>query len=174
MQFRYSRSNALTHLIKRHKVYHSKRMAHRALKLGNVLVNVGDPSTKSSTVCSMKIADFGLTEIERAEHDHERAELNSWKANVYNFAIMCSEILTGEDPFGDQPRNVMKKLVKAGEHPLLRPNFRSECAEWLNSSIQKCQDGKFHSWPDFHEICGGLQCIKTLLLRGEWRTSIGT
>ena len=75
------------------------------------------------------------------------------------------EILTGEDPFGDLPRNVMKKLVKAGEHSL-RPNFRLECAERLNSSIQKCRDGNFHSRP---EICGELRYIKALNLRGEWR-----
>jgi hypothetical protein len=141
-------------------------MAHCALKLGNVLVNVGDPSNKSSTVCSMKIADFGLTKI-------ERAELNSRKANVLQ---LCHHVLRDSDWRGPVWRSAQKcneKLVKAGEHPL-RPKLRSECAERLNSSIQKCQDGNFHSRPDFHEICGELRYIKALLLRGEWRTSIAT
>ena len=83
---------------------------------------------------------------------------------------MCSEILTGENPFGDLPRIEMKKLVKAGEGPL-RPNLPLECPERLASLIRRCWDANFRNRPYFDESCRKLRYIKALLLRGELRTS---
>jgi serine/threonine protein kinase len=173
---------------------HSKRMAHRDLKPGNVLVTVEDRSSQSlSRARSVKIADFGLTktrnasktyadqtvntgtskymapEVIKAAGDANRAVLNPRKADSYSFAVMCSEILTREDPFGElgQRPSELKKEVKADR----RPKLPEDCPLLLKSLIKSCWAGNFHSRPLFPEICQELRYIKGLLLRGEFLTS---
>ncbi|KAG0624292.1 hypothetical protein M758_3G237300 [Ceratodon purpureus] len=181
---------------------HSKRMAHRDLKPGNVLLNVDDdPSSKF--LCrarSVKIADFGLTKtknasVAKADHtlntgtlrymapevinapgiieargDSDRSELIPKKADVYSFAIMCCEILTGENAFGNLPNNELKKHVKAGEGPMSRPNL-PKCPERLASLIRRCWIEDLYERPDFDEICVELRDIKGMLLRGDRQKS---
>ncbi|KAG0624531.1 hypothetical protein M758_3G254300 [Ceratodon purpureus] len=174
------------------KYIHSKHMAHRDLKPGNVLVNVEDRSSQSSARAhSVKIADFGLTktkdasrtnadrtfntgtnrymapEIMKAVGDPDKAVSNPKKVDSYSFAIMCSEILTGEKPYGELAKRPgeLKKEVKADN----RPNLSKDCPLRLKSLIQRCWAGNFHSRPLFPEICQELRYIKGMLLRGDWR-----
>ena len=172
---------------------HSKHMAHRDLKPGNVLVNLEDPSNESLRACSVKIADFGLTKTKNASRTYKdqttntgtarymapeviafpsqghpiiRTELNPRKADAYSFGIMCFEILTGEIAFGDRLGIFVKKQVKDSAE--FRPNLQNGTGSLrLESLIQRCWDGNFRSRPDFDRICHELRYIKGLLLRGD-------
>ena len=167
-------------------------MAHRDLKPGNVLVNVEDPSCKFlSRARAVKIADFGLTKTKNATHTYSNQTLNQgtskWmapevirgegnskyhsrfnprKADVYSFAIICFEILSGESPYYDidLTDKEIREQVRAGTR---RPNLPMECPPRLATLITRCWHPISHERPLFPEICRELRYIKGLLLRGE-------
>ena len=159
-------------------------------------MNLEDPSNKSSRDCSVKIADFGLTKIKNASRTYkdqttntgsnrymapeviaikseghpDKTELNPRKADAYSFGIMCSEILTGEPPFGDRigvKKSDLKKQVKNSAE--FRPNLQinEPSSLRLESLIRMCWDKYCHSRPDFNIISRELWYIKGLLLRGD-------
>lgn len=171
------------------KYIHSKGMAHRDLKSGNILVNLADPTSKR--ISSVKVADFGLTKTKNATHTYSNqtynqgtskwmapeviqggdsathAKFNLRKGDVYSFAIICFEILTGEDPYYDHAGLspiLMKEQVKAGT---LRPNLPEDCPPKLAALIRRCWHPISHERPLFPEICKELRYIKGLLLRGD-------
>ncbi|XP_024358945.1 uncharacterized protein [Physcomitrium patens] len=175
------------------KYIHSKGIAHRDLKSLNVLVNLADPSSRPfSKIRSVKIADFGLAKTKNASQtysnqtvnrgtnkwmapeviefgDKKRSRFNPRKADVYSFAIICWEILTGKLPYFDiyQTDRLIKDQVKAGT---LRPNLSKECPPKLAALIKRCWHPISHERPLFPEICKELRYIKGLLLRGDQRT----
>jgi len=165
------------------KYIHSKGMAHRDLKSGNVLVNLADPSSKRKRISSVKITDFGLTktknttlnqgstlwmapEVMQGDDPEMHSKFNPRKADVYSFAIICFEILTGEDPYYDAGLGILqiKEQVKAG---MLRPKLPEDCPPKLAALIRRCWHPISQERPLFPEICKELRYIKGLLLRGD-------
>ncbi len=54
-------------------------------------------------------------EVIHQEGDPDCSRFNPRKADVYSFAIICFEILTGGDPYDDDlSLNLMNQQVKAG------------------------------------------------------------
>ena len=135
-----------------------------------------------------KIADFGLTKMKNDSTAYGNQTLNlgtrKWmapevprnvegtntpapsarfhpkKLDVYAFGIVCSEILSGQEPYGEAfPSHAD---VKAG----VRPHFPSDTPDRLAALIRLCWGGNPRQRPDFSAICTQLRFIQALLLRG--------
>ncbi|CAK9230783.1 unnamed protein product [Sphagnum troendelagicum] len=87
-----------------------------------------------------------------------------FKADVYSFALVCYEILTGKEPFAGERTSDLYKLVVL-EHA--RPELPKTCPRRLVSLIRRCWDHDPLSRPDFPEICKELRYMKGLLLTGD-------
>ncbi|XP_024362153.1 uncharacterized protein [Physcomitrium patens] len=167
------------------KYMHGKGVAHRGLKPENVLVNL-ERSSGVSRIRSVKIADFGTTkaadrtqtntinigttkymapEVMTQEGKPKKVRLNLLKADVYSFAIMSIEILTGSYPY-DFDNMAIRERSKAGERPILR-KLSADCPLRLTTLLTKCWAGIPHERPLFPEICRELRYIKGLLLKGD-------
>jgi serine/threonine protein kinase len=86
-----------------------------------------------------------------------------FKADVYSFALVCYEILTGKEPFEDEKMTDLYKLVTLER---ARPELPKICPNRLVSLIRQCWDHDPLYRPDFPEICKELRYIKGLLLTG--------
>ncbi len=79
------------------------------------------------------------------------------KADVYSFAITCSEVLTGKPPFGkDVEKGSIRKLVRDGVRPELPVDINTK----LSSLIRYCWEMDPRHRPTFEDICAELQEIK--------------
>ncbi len=79
------------------------------------------------------------------------------KADVYSFAITCSEVLTGKPPFGkDVKRGSISKLVREGRRPILPAGINTK----LSSLIRECWETDPQKRPTFESNCAKLQEIK--------------
>jgi serine/threonine protein kinase len=76
-----------------------------------------------------------------------------FKADVYSFAITSSEILTGQIPFRDIQRQIMKGL---------RPTLPTSLPPKLVSLIKKCWSGDPRQRPGFSDICMELTSLKSV------------
>ncbi len=86
-----------------------------------------------------------------------------FKADVYSFAIVCCEILTGKEPFEGEKTSDLYKRIRL-EHA--RPKLPKKCPRRLVSLIRRCWEHDPLSRPYFPEICKELRYIKGLLLIG--------
>jgi hypothetical protein len=173
---------------------HSKDMVHRDLKPQNILVNLENPGNSFSRICSVKIADFGLTKSKGAsrtcsnntinrgttsymapevmsfeEDDPKKGRFNPKKADVYSFAIMCSVVLTGWiNPYVEDAKfPSLDRKTKKQVKTGLRPKLPKDCLPRLATLITRCWAGNYYERPLFPEICRELRFIKGLLLKGE-------
>lgn len=86
----------------------------------------------------------------------------SEKADVYSFAMICFELLTGKVPFedGHLQGDKMAQNIKAGERPL----FPFSSPKFLVSLTKKCWAIDPASRPGFSSICRILRYIKKFLV----------
>jgi serine/threonine protein kinase len=141
------------------------------------LADFGLSKTKnSSTRYSYQTLNVGtrkwmapeVFEIPQEEIDHGSMEpsdrrAHPFKADVYSFAIVCSEILTKKEPFPDVPLGGLLKHIRDGR----RPELPEGCPRRLASLIKRCWELEPRSRPDFPEICRELTYIKGFLLTGS-------
>ncbi|CAK9198387.1 unnamed protein product [Sphagnum troendelagicum] len=171
------------------KYLHGKNVVHRDLKPHNILVS---PFTSPELLTAdgyakLKLCDFGLAKsivTSQSEQQSRVCGTRFWmapeasprgdapvalqyrtkEADVYSFAIVCSQILSGAaEPFPG-PRNGFTDRISAprNERPELPPNVYP--AKLLDL-IKKCWDPDPHQRPSFSAICDSLEGIKIDLLR---------
>ena len=84
-----------------------------------------------------------------------KPDLNALKAtDVYSFAVLCSEVLTGDPPCSDLRRIEYAKVLE-GQRPKLPTNRHQE----LKVLIARCWHMDPKKRPTFTEICNELQGI---------------
>jgi hypothetical protein len=87
------------------------------------------------------------------------------KNNVYSFAIVCYEILTGNLPFQDVASGkIVKDMVTKGE----RPHLPNHCPIRLKDLIEKCWNQVPEERPSFAVICLELEYLKYLLMTSKY------
>lgn len=164
---------------------HSKNIIHRDLKPKNILVNVDPIFDDNGNVIGLnnngyvrvKVTDFGVSKLKPPD-DSKFTTLKTgtgyWrapelftpntkytvKADVYSFAVVCYEILTGQQPWmiGDQKSHT-------GWRPSWPPAARVPL--YLSSYIERCWDTEPTKRPCFAQICRTLRHLKGALLRSQ-------
>ena len=172
---------------------HDMHVAHLDLKPENVLMkpNFIKGGKLNSRRYSVKLADYGTSNIEvkskvfkeedcycvgttkymAPEIIRKKLEPNAslFQADVWSFAMTCSEILSQITPFGSNPvnRNYVLDKVKEFERPQLPVN----CEE-LTRLIEECWVEDPLQRPTFLEICNKLIDLKKMFLRGTYLASL--
>jgi protein phosphatase 1L len=163
------------------KYLHGRGVMHRDLKSNNVLINVVEEDDEGiSSSVQVKLTDFGLSKLKLHDsrfttkmvgtsrwrapevfEDEQNPEKYRKSADVYSFAVIFSEVLTGETPFSDIKNMEIFKYVCCG----LRPSLPDEeyCPAYLSALIRKCWDTEPKARPDFPQICQKLVACKYML-----------
>ncbi|TVU35875.1 hypothetical protein EJB05_17782, partial [Eragrostis curvula] len=84
------------------------------------------------------------------------------KADVYSFAMICFELLTGKVPFEDKHLQGDKtsKNIRAGERPL----FPCQAPKYLVSLTKRCWHADPAQRPSFASVCRVLRYVKRFLV----------
>jgi serine/threonine protein kinase len=147
---------------------HGQDVFHRDLKAKNVLVHEHPDSLHA------KITDFGASqyfyvaspvesvgtgywrapEIFRAMRVHRQFEYTA-KADVYSFAMVCYEILSGKEPFQGHKLTEYAFLIDRHERPYL-PGDQNDP---LNKLIRTCWDDVPERRPTFRDILSKLEAM---------------
>ncbi|CAM6060103.1 unnamed protein product [Sphagnum tenellum] len=164
---------------------HRRRIVHRDLKTSNILVQ---PNMEVfENYLHVKLADFGtaktynMTETPSTQTPRkgtpayaapevnfgqsvvhgEKSPKFPPKADVWSFAMVCSEILNGEPPFASEPRATLR--AKIIDHDL-RPTLPNDCPGYLRYCITSCWEFSPEKRPNFSTICRNLMLAKTMSL----------
>ncbi len=173
------------------KHLHDSGVVRRDLKSTNVLVNVVDDedgSPLSSSLVQVKVTDFGESKLHLNDsgcstrmvgttkwrapevfEDKENREKYRKSADVYSFAIIFSEVLTGEMPFEGMPQTNLLQRIRNGERPPL-PHV-DYCPDYLSELINKCWATNPGERPQFPEICQMLVDCKQRILMQSYLVS---
>jgi len=165
---------------------HNEKIVHRDLKTSNILV---EPITGCfEGYLHVKLADFGtakpynMTEtfseqtpgqgtpvyaapeivFDKPMVDRKLKSTNfPPKADVWSFAMVCSEILTGEAPFEGEKRLTLHDKIMNQD---LRPPLPNNCPDYLRSCITSCWQISPKDRPNFSSICKNLILAKAMSL----------
>lgn len=174
---------------------HSKHLAHRDIKSGNVLLQFADPKHgttepwSNGNTCPFiaKVADFGLTKIKNTSthrgHQTLMTGTRPWMApEAYKYEWTDEPTPSSRyhpmklDVYGF---GIMCCEILSGEEPYQklpsyaavkageRPKLPDYIPERLAALIQLCWHGNPRMRPVFTTICTELRFIKGLLLRGD-------
>jgi serine/threonine protein kinase len=84
-------------------------------------------------------------------------------ADVYSFALVFFEVLTGEVPFANVSKSQILGKIRCGERPILPPD--DYCPLHLSAFIKECWATRPEDHPKFPEICQRLwECKDTILI----------
>jgi hypothetical protein len=157
------------------------KIVHRDLKPSNILVR---PLTDHSQgYVHVKLADFGVSKFYNMSVTSSPMSLNKGttvyaapeifnhqskygsnssklppKIDVWSFAMVCSEILTGTKPFDGEPLMNLHAKIEAMDD--LRPPLPSDCPEDLRDCINRCWECDPRKRPTFIEVCKMLKTAK--------------
>lgn len=160
---------------------HEHNIIHRDLKPGNCLVKRRSIPSSNPQVLDVnydvKLTDFGSAKIVDPGDAKSKKSANRgttcWVApemvrppgnytaeyrkstDVYGFAMICYQVITGIVPYDDELKNTCKSdVLQAVSEGKLRPTFPSSlsCPEGLKQLMRDCWDHDADSRPDFKEI----------------------
>jgi hypothetical protein len=168
------------------KYLHENGMMHHDLKANNILINV----VESKELCispsvQVKLTDFGFSKLNLVNsrftsrqtggtlwrapevfEDNQNTEKYTKAVDVYSYAMVFFEVLTGKMPWCDaqgkptQPMSTILPSIHRGERPTLPP----DCPAHLSAFISKCWATRAEDRPKFPEICKFLwQCKGQIL-----------
>ncbi|ESQ38160.1 hypothetical protein EUTSA_v10029146mg [Eutrema salsugineum] len=102
-----------------------------------------------------------LAEMEQQGKTDPKSKLTH-KADVYSFAMVCFELITGKVPFEDSHLQGEKMAIniRMGERPL----FSFPSPKYLVSLIKRCWHTEPSQRPNFSSICRILRYIKKFLV----------
>ncbi|KAH8936751.1 hypothetical protein BDL97_17G100800 [Sphagnum fallax] len=158
---------------------HQKKVMHRDLKSKNVLIDIISNKNLALGRSSLhvKVTDFGLSKLQD-RFTTLRVGSTPWmapevfgvdnmaytnSADVYSFAMVFFEVLTGETPFADIQRADIYQNIKNGDRPIL-PS-KADFPSYLSAFIERCWATRAEDRPKFPEICQMLVHCKGALLR---------
>eukprot|EP00258_Populus_trichocarpa_P037616 XP_024453635.1 uncharacterized protein LOC7479203 isoform X3 [Populus trichocarpa] len=146
---------------------HSKNIVHFDLKCDNLLVNLKDPLRP---IC--KVGDFGLSKIKRntlvtggvrgtlpwmaPELLNGSSSKVSEKVDVFSFAIVLWEILTGEEPYANMHYGA---IIGGIVNNTLRPPVPSFCDPEWRLLMEQCWAPDPMARPSFTEIARRLRAM---------------
>ncbi|CAN1345458.1 Light-sensor Protein kinase [Linum perenne] len=159
---------------------HSKKVFHGSLNPSNILVRGGGSSLL------VKVSGFGLSTLKKKTNDttttgksvtslpfiwsapevleeqDDNKQKFTEKSDVYSFAMVCFEILTGKVPFEDShlQGDRMGRNIRAGERPL----FPSQTPKFVANFTKRCWHPDPNFRPRFSTICRILRYAKKFLL----------
>jgi len=168
------------------KYLHQSRMMHRDLKATNILVNVLESKDlRISPSVQVKLTDFGFSKLNLVNsrftslqtgatlwrapevfEDKLNREKYTNAADVYSYAMVFFEVLTGNIPWCDAQGNPTVRMadllpiILRGERPTLPP----DCPAHLSAFISKCWATRAEDRPKFPEICKFLWQCKSQIL----------
>jgi len=164
------------------KYLHESRVMHRDLRANNVLINVVEnKELDTSPSVHVKLTDFGMSKLNlnnsrfttmgrgnaqwRAPEvfqDKQNTEKYTNAGDVYSFALVFFEVLTGEVPFANISKSQILGKIRCGERPILPPD--DYCPVHLSAVIKECWATRPEDHPKFPEICQRLwECKDTIL-----------
>jgi serine/threonine protein kinase len=159
-----------------------KKIVHRDLKTSNILVQ--PLADNSQGYVHVKLADFGISKFynmsetsssltfrkgtsvyaapevfnQQSKYGSSMGSNLPPKIDVWSFAMVCSEILTGTMPFAGEPK--VNLHAKIEENDEFRPPLPSDCPEDLRFCITRCWECDPRKRPTFVEICKMLKIAK--------------
>ncbi|CAM6016727.1 unnamed protein product [Sphagnum balticum] len=161
---------------------HSRGVSHGDLKPLNILWkarNMDGPM--GDGYVNVKVVDFGLAKLNEYKHQAsigsttyrapevmedgktkpEEGFAPKAAADVYSFAIVCFEILTGKLPFADTEQEYGRRKMHDPEPGFLPQEL---CPKYLRSCLLKCWDLVTTRRPSFPQICEVLLHAQNYLL----------
>ncbi|XP_073390432.1 disease resistance protein L6 isoform X2 [Physcomitrium patens] len=162
---------------------HDMKVAHRDLKSNNVIINLIDISNVESMTCVyVKLLDFDISKVEVKNTPqtptgriigtigymapkviNNNRDENSWlkvdalKADVFNFGMLCSEIILGSKPFGGEGHLYSyQSKIESGK----RPDLSNACSKELKLLVENCWTLDPLQRPTFLEIYSRLKLLK--------------
>ncbi|GAB2252592.1 hypothetical protein Droror1_Dr00005439 [Drosera rotundifolia] len=167
---------------------HSQKIYHGNLNPSNILIKSRNSFIEG--YIRAKISGFGLRSVKNTPSKHSSPKENdtlafiwhapevlaeqeklgrsgvskyySEKADVYSFAMLSFELLTGKIPFEDGPLqgDKMSRNIRAG----VRPLFPFALTKSLALLTKKCWQTEPDQRPSFSSICRILRYVKRLLI----------
>ncbi|RWV81090.1 hypothetical protein GW17_00057524 [Ensete ventricosum] len=165
---------------------HSKNIYHGDLNPSNILVKTRNSSPDG--YLHVKVTGCGLSPMKNSRPSANQAAATNpciWyapevlleqersgecssgskcteKADVYSFAMICFELLTGKIPFEDDhlQGDKMSKNIRAG----VRPLFACQSPKYLTTLTKRCWQSDPSQRPSFSSICRVLRYIKRFLV----------
>ena len=151
---------------------HSKKVAHRDLKLDNIMIcgfDVVSPESNDSQKCRIKLIDFGLSKYKRRDHkmtsdcgtlDYMSPEVLMRKdydegCDMWSLGVVAFFLLAGYPPFLADKEALLKKKIQQIDYDFNEAdwaNVSPECKDWIERLLTHAEkrmtakDALTHEW----------------------------